>query len=113
MPLIVGQGAARALAFTGKDITAERAERMGLVNEVFADSEDLVAAAESMAKEIAANAPLTVRGVKRVLDFGLGRRVADGLDYVAAWNSAVLASEDLGEALSAFLEKRPAAFRGR
>lgn len=113
LPLIVGQGAARELAFTGKDITAERAERIGLVNEVFADGDALVAAAESLGREIAANAPLTVRGVKRVLDFGVGRRVSDGLDYVAAWNSAFLASEDLGEALSAFLEKRPAAFKGR
>lgn len=113
LPLLVGQGAARELAFTGKDISAERAERIGLVNEIFADPEALLAGAESLAAAIAANAPLTVRGVKRVLDFGVGRRVADGLDYVAAWNSAFLASEDLGEALSAFLEKRPPSFQGR
>ncbi len=113
LPLIVGQGHARELAFTGKDLSAERAERMGLVNEVFTDATALAAGAAALAAEIAGNAPLTVRGVKRVLDFGTGRRVADGLDYVAAWNSAFLASEDLGEALGSFLEKRPAKFLGR
>lgn len=113
LPLIVGQGHARELALSGKDITADRAERIGLVNEVFADPAALRAGAEALAEEIAKNAPLTVRGVKRVLDFGTGRRAADGLEYVAAWNSAFLASEDLGEALSAFLEKRPPSFSGR
>lgn len=113
LPLIVGQGHARELALSGKNIGAERAERIGLVNEVFADAAALRTGAEGLAAEIAQNAPLTVRGVKRVLDFGASRRVADGLEYVAAWNSAFLASEDLGEALSAFLEKRPPHFSGR
>lgn len=113
LPLIVGQGVARELAFTGKDIDASRAERIGLVNEVFPDLATLVSGAERWAAEIAANPPLTVQGVKRVLDFGVGRRVADGLDFVAAHNSAFLASEDLGEALASFLEKRPAVFQGR
>lgn len=113
LPLLVGQGIARELAFTGKDVDAARAERIGLVNQVFADAGALREGAEALALEIATNPPLTVQGVKRVLDFGAGRRVADGLDYVAAWNSAFLASEDLGEALGAFLEKRPPRFSGK
>lgn len=113
LPSIIGQGATRELAFTGRDVDAERARRIGLVNDVFADRDALWAGAEKTAREIADNAPLTVRGVKRVLDFGQGRRVADGLEYVAAWNSAFLASEDLGEALAAFMEKRPPHFRGQ
>jgi enoyl-CoA hydratase len=110
---VVGQGVARELAFTGRDIGAERALAIGLVNELHADAATLLEAADRLADEIAQNPPLTVRGVKRVLDFGLGRRVEDGLEYVAAWNSAFLASEDLGEAMSAFLEKRQPAFRGK
>jgi enoyl-CoA hydratase len=113
LPPIIGQGATRELAFTGKTIDAGRAERMGLVNEVLGTHEDLAAAAAAMAREIADNPPLTVRGVKDVLDFGAGRSVAEGLAYVAAHNAAFLASEDLGEALAAFMEKRAPRFQGR
>jgi enoyl-CoA hydratase len=113
LPLVVGQGHARELAFSGKDIDAARANAIGLVNDVYSDRDALLGAANALAREIAENAPLTVRGAKRMLDFGLGRRVADGLDYVAAWNSAFLASEDLGEALAAFGERRKPEFRGK
>jgi enoyl-CoA hydratase len=113
LPAIVGQGHTRELAFTGKTIDAARAERIGLVNDVLESPEALLAAAMAMAREIVQNPPLTVRGVKDVLDFGAGKSVADGLAYVAAHNAAFLASEDLGEALSAFLEKREPRFRGR
>ncbi len=113
LPAVVGEGHARELAFTGRDIDAARAKEIGLVNDVADDREALVKLADATAAEIAANAPLTVRGVKRVLDFGRGRRVADGLEYVAAWNSAFLASEDLGEAMGAFMEKRAPRYSGK
>lgn len=113
LPRLIGQGHTRELAFTGKDIDAERAAAIGLVNHVVEDRAALADAADSMAREIAANAPLTVRGVKRVLDFSEGKPASDGLAYVAAWNSAFLHSEDLGEALAAFVEKRPPRYRGR
>jgi enoyl-CoA hydratase len=113
LPRIIGQGHLRELAFTGKDIGAERAAAMGLVNEVFEDAAALGEGARRLATEIARNAPLTVRGVKAVLDFGEGKTAADGLAYVAAWNAAFLASEDLGEAMAAFMEKRPPRFAGK
>jgi enoyl-CoA hydratase len=113
LPHLIGQAHTRELAFTGRDVEASRAREIGLVSEVHADGPSLLAAARAMAGAIAKNPPLTVRGVKRVLDFGLGKAPAEGLDYVAAYNSAFLASEDLGEALSAFLEKREPNYRGR
>lgn len=113
LPAIVGKGHARELAFTGKTIDAERARAIALVNDVLPSREDVHAAAAAMAREIADNPPLTVRGIKDVLDFGEGKPVAEGLAYVAAYNSAFLASEDLGEAMAAFMEKRPPRFRGR
>jgi enoyl-CoA hydratase len=100
------------LAFTGKDVGAERAHQMGLVNDVFPDAEAVVKAAREMAAEIAANSPLTVQGVKAVLRASADRTVEEGLDYVAAWNMAYLQSDDLKEAVAAFLEKRPPVFRG-
>lgn len=113
LPRIIGQGALRELAFTGKDIDAARALRIGLVNDVYPDRAALDDAALALAREIAEAPPLVVRGVKHVLDTGDGRSVADGLDYVAAWNSAFLASEDLGEATAAFAQKRPPVYKGR
>lgn len=113
LPAIIGQGHTRELAFTGKDVTAARAKEIGLVNEIYADRAALHDAAQAMAAEIAANPPLTVRGVKQVLDHGEGKTVAEGLAYVAAWNAAFLASEDLGEALQAFAEKRAPNYKGR
>ena len=80
---------------------------------MFATPEELAAAAAAMAREIADNPPLTVRGVKDVLDFGDGKSVAEGLAYVAAHNAAFLASEDLGEAMAAFIEKREPRFPGK
>jgi enoyl-CoA hydratase len=113
LPPIIGQGATRELAFTGRDIDAAKALRIGLINDVFETREALMAAAYETAAEIAGNAPLVVRGVKDVLNFGAGKPVSDGLAYVAAWNSAFLASEDLGEAAAAFMEKRKPDFKGR
>ena len=113
LPGIIGRGNVRELAFTGKDVDARRALGMQLVNEVFETPEALFAAAQQMAAEIAKNPPLTVRGVKAVLDFGEGKSATEGLAYVAAWNSAFLASEDLGEAIGAFMGKREPAYRGK
>lgn len=113
LPRIMGQGHAREMAFTGKDISAERAQAMGLVNDVYDDKHALFEGAMRLAKEIAANSPLAVRGAKAMLDYGEGKTVADGLEYVAVWNSAYLASDDLGEAMASFMEKRPPAFKGK
>jgi len=113
LPPIIGEGATRELAFTGKDIDADRAERLGLVNEVFPDGESLRAAALDMARQIARNPPLTVQGIKRVMNFGAGKPAAEGLAYVAAWNAAFLASKDLEEAMRAFAERREPVFHGQ
>jgi enoyl-CoA hydratase len=113
LPRILGPGHLRELAFTGKDIDAARAARIGLVNDVYPDRAALDEAALALAREIAAAPPLVVRGVKHVLDQGEGQSVAEGLDYVATWNAAFLASEDLGEATAAFAARRPPLYKGR
>lgn len=112
LPRIVGQGITRELAYTGKDVTAARAKEISLVNEVFADKEALLAGARAMAREIAKNPPLVVQGIKEVLDFGERSRVRDKERFVAVWNSAFLASNDLAEAMAAFMERREPVFKG-
>ena len=113
LPRIVGRGHAAELALTGRDIDAERARDIGLVNDVVPDHEALADAAAGVAAEIAANSPLAVQGTKHVLRACEDRTVDEGLDYVAVWNAAFLVSDDLTEAMTAFFEKRPAVFTGR
>lgn len=98
---------------TGADIDADRARRIGLVNDVHDDEESALAAAHEIASRIAANSPLVSRGIKEVLDVERVPRIQNGLRYVAAWNAGFLPSDDLVEALTAFQERRAPQFTGR
>ena len=112
LPRIVGAGHVAELALTGRDIGADRAYAIGLVNEVFADHDALHEGARALAAELAALSPLAVQGTKAVLAANDGRTVGEGLDYVATWNAGMLVSNDLTEAMTAFFEKRPPHFGG-
>jgi enoyl-CoA hydratase len=112
LPGIVGRGIAAELALTGDDVPAERAQSIGLVNSVHPDAAATIAAAETLAKRIAGNSPLAVQGTKRVLRYCENKSVADGLAFVATWNAAFLASDDLKEAMTAFFEKRTPNYTG-
>jgi enoyl-CoA hydratase len=113
LPRIIGHGHLAELAYTAKDIDANRAAAIGLVNHVAADADSVLASAQAMATEIAGNSPLAVQGTKAVLAAADTKAVAEGLAQVALWNSAFLVSDDLTEAMTAFMEKRPAHFTGR
>lgn len=113
LPRVIGDGPARELILTGCDIDAARAKEIGLVNAVLPDHDALFARAREMAREIAANSPLAVQGSKQVLGFAQRREVDAALDYVALWNSAFLHSDDLTEAMRAFMERRKPVFRGQ
>jgi enoyl-CoA hydratase len=113
LPQIVGQGVARELAFSGADFDAARALRIGLVNEVFDTPAALLEAARALAANIAKNPPLVVQGIKEVLNAGSETQAARSLETVALWNSAFFPSEDLQEAIGAFVEKREPKFSGK
>ena len=112
LPKIIPRGHVAELIFTGKDIDATEADRIGLVNRVHADHSELMEAVEAMATEIAANSPLVVQGAKRVLALEENMSTSAALDHMALWNSAFLWSNDLREAMVAHLEKRPPDFTG-
>jgi enoyl-CoA hydratase len=113
LPRIVSAGHVAELAFTGKDIDATRAKDIGLVNSVYAAGNvDVLAAAWGLAGEIAANSPVAVKGTKAVLAANEGRTVEEGLDFVARWNTMYLQSNDLREAMTAFIERRTPVFNG-
>lgn len=113
LPHLIGQGWTRRLALSGEDIDAETARRIGLVEELHPDPTALLAAADALARRIAENPPLVVQGIKRILNHGVGRTPEEGFAQVALWNAATLPSEDLREAVTAFLERRAPVFTGR
>lgn len=112
LPKVIAPGHVAELAYTGRDVDAAEAERIGLVNRVYPDAETLQKAASELAEEIAANSPFVVQGVKAVLRAEEGMDTATALDHVALWNTAFLQTNDLGEAMSAYVEKRPPDFTG-
>ena len=113
LPKLVSAGHVAELAYTGKDIDAKRAEVIGLVNSVHgAGADDVLAAAYELAREIAANSPLAVQGTKAVLAANDGHTVDEGLEFVARWNTMYLPSNDIKEAITAFLERRTPVFEG-
>ena len=113
LPGIVGAGQVAELAYTGKDIGAARAEKIGLVNDVYSDADAVYAAALKLAAEIAANPPLAVRGTKFILQQGEDLTTEQSLLLNGLWTMVTtLNSNDLGEAMQAFMEKRPANFTG-
>ncbi len=82
------------------------------MSRLFPEPEGLLAGARELASQIAANSPLVTQGVKRILQANDGRTIDQALDYMAQWNSSFLVSNDLMEAMSAFLEKRDPDFTG-
>lgn len=110
LPPIIGEGNTRELAFTARFIDAETALRIHLVNAIFTDRDSLLIGARDMALEIASNSPLAIKATKRVLNFLLEEEIKRGLNYVASVSSNIIPSEDLKEAISAFLEKRKPKF---
>lgn len=112
IPLIVGQGHAREMAYTARSVTAARAKEIQLVNEVYPEVTILMAQAEKLAYEIADNSPLAVQASKDVLNYCVGKSIDDGLQYVASVSANIIPSGDLMEAIQAFNEKRKPNFTG-
>ncbi|MFP4552959.1 MAG: crotonase/enoyl-CoA hydratase family protein [Actinomycetota bacterium] len=112
LPGIVGNGVTAELAMTGADYPASWALERGLVSQVFDDEAQLVAGARELATEIGANSPLVTQGVKQILQANDGRTIDQALDYMAQWNSSFLLSNDLMEAINAYMENRDPDFTG-
>ena len=112
IPTIVGQGVARELAFTAKDIDAQRAKEINLVSAVYDNYDELLAEAEKMANEIAENSPLAVQASKAVLKHGIGKSIADSLQFNAAVSNYTIPSNDLMAAVESFAKKTKPLFPG-
>lgn len=112
LPKLIGsQGLVRELAYTGRKVEAEEAQRIGLVNRVFDSREALYAGVREVALQIAAKSPLSIRGTKDILNHTRDHSVADGLQYMATWNAAMLMSQDLMTAMMASMAKQVPEFK--
>jgi len=111
LPRMAGMARAFEYCATGRDITAEEAERVGLVNRVI-PADRLEEETMSLARTLAAGPTRAIGLIKRTLNKALSSTLDDLLGYEAAIQQIASASEDHREGLNAFLEKRPAVFRG-
>jgi enoyl-CoA hydratase/carnithine racemase len=109
---LCGKGVAHELVLGADMISADEAMRIGLVNHVYEPGE-LMPAAEALAKKIAANAPLAVQYAMEAIEHGMEMPQEEGLFLEATLFGLCCATEDMKEGTRAFLEKRPAQFKGK
>jgi enoyl-CoA hydratase len=109
---LCGKGMAHELCLTGEMITADEALRIGLVNHVTEPAE-LMPTAEGIAKKIIEKAPLAVKYAMEAIEHGMEMPQEEGLFLEATLFGLCCATEDMREGTRAFLEKRPAQFKGK
>ena len=109
---LIGPNKAKELIFTGRIITARKAQEWGIVNEVFAPEELMTKTLET-AREIVGKGTLGVGYGKDSITSGLNMAKEDGFRYEASLFGVLFSTEDQREGMGAFLEKRKAEFRGK
>lgn len=111
LPLLVGRGRAMQMLLTGGMIDANTAAHYGLVNAVY-PTEVLMDVARSMAKEMMANGPLALAHAIEVVAKGADLPMDEALALESRHFGVLGRTGDMREGTAAFLEKRPAAFKG-
>jgi len=112
LPRLIGRAAATELLLTGDPIDAQRALQLRLVSEV-AEPDELRSAALRWADLLGARAPLALAATKRAMTEGAPLPIADALKVEQREFTALFATEDASEGISAFLQKRMPEFKGR
>ena len=112
LPRLIGRGRALELMTTGRTVTPDEAERLGMVDRLV-PADEFEQAVADLAAGLAAGAPLAVAAITRVVNDGLDRSLPDALDRELEEIAPLFASEDAREGMTAFTEKRPPKFSGR
>ena len=107
---LLPEGQVRELAYTGRRLPAARAQALGLVNEVYPDQAAMLSAVMATAREIAAKNPVAVSGSKVMINYARDHSIDDALDYIAVWQTGMLAREHMKEAFESQAQKRPARY---
>jgi enoyl-CoA hydratase len=109
---LVGKGKAIEMMLTGAPISAADAERAGLVNRVV-PAAALMNEVRALASQLAASAPIAMRYILEAVNRGLEMPIAEASAFEAALFGLVMATDDMREGTTAFLEKRKPTFKGR
>lgn len=108
---LIPEGWVRELAYTGRRLGAEKARDIGLVNEVYDSQEAMLDSVMATAREIASKSPLAVAGSKVMINYARDHTVADGLDYIATWQTGMFQPADMTESFAARTEGRSPRFQ--
>lgn len=112
LPRLIGSGIAKELIYTGRQVRAEEALSVGLVNKVV-EPELLIDEAKNMMKAILKNASLAIGFAKVAINRGLEMDIANGLELEKDIAALSFATDDKDEGMKAFVEKRPAVFKNK
>ncbi len=105
LPKLISYGLVNELAFTGRKMYGEEAQKCGLVNNTYSSKEEMIDAVIKIAEVIASKSPLVIRGTKEIMKYTRDHSVEDSLNYVATWNAAMLISNDIMIAMQANMMK--------
>jgi enoyl-CoA hydratase len=107
LPRLIPDGVVRELAYTGRKMDAEEAQKLGFLNRLFDNREVMMREVTKIAHAIAAKSPLAIRGTKEMLLYSRDHSVADGLNYIATWNAGMMSQMDLKAGLDSQTNQDP------
>ena len=110
LPKLIPLGVVKELAYTGRRLSAQRAQGYGLVNEVFDTQEAMVAAALQCAQEIASKPPVAIWGTKQAVNYARDHSVEDSLRQMGWLQGAIWSNRHVMESVTAMKQKRAGEF---
>jgi delta(3,5)-delta(2,4)-dienoyl-CoA isomerase len=100
----------KEIALSARIFGSDEALQHGLVSRVYKDKEEAVKEALGLAGVIASKSPVAVVGTKEIINYSRDRTVAEGLNYTAVWNAAMLQTQDVKDAMMSGLKKTKPVF---